>query len=87
MKTTLLTSLCSLALALAALGQSPTTSPKPGAPGTPVATPAALANPAATVAPSPAVAMSPKDAGDLESRIEKKVIEAQIQQDAGVVLD
>ena len=73
MKTTLLTSLCSLALALAALGQTSTNSPKPGTPSSPVATPAALVSPAAAVAPSPSVAMSPKDADDLESRIEKKV--------------
>ncbi|MEO5719844.1 MAG: DUF6249 domain-containing protein [Chthoniobacterales bacterium] len=84
MKTNLLTSLCSLALALTALGQTPTIPPDPGAPVAPVATPAVApavpppapavtTPPAPAVVPSPTVAMTPQDADDLESRIEKKV--------------
>ncbi len=83
MKTTLLTTFCSVALAVAAFGQTPAAPPDPAAPPpAPIATPAAppavapppvASTPLATVAPSPAAAMSPKDADDLESRIEKKV--------------
>ena len=70
MKTTLVTSLCSLALALAALGQTPT--PPGNTTASPTA-PAAVSSPAAGIVPSPTAAVSPKDADDLESRIEKKV--------------
>ena len=70
MKTTLLTLLCSLALALTVPGQTPTASASAAA--TPPA-PAVVSSPASTIAPSPAVAVSPKDADDLEKRIEKKV--------------
>ena len=70
MKTTLLTLLCSLALALTVLGQTPTATASAAA--TPPA-PAAISSPAATIVPSPTVAVSPKDADDLEKRIEKKV--------------
>ena len=70
MKTTLFTLLCSVALALTALGQTPTATASAAA--TPPA-PAAVSSPAATIVPSPTVAVSPKDADDLEKRIEKKV--------------
>ena len=66
MKKTLLTSLCSLALAFVAFGQ--TTTP----PDTATATPGAVTSPAVGVVPSPTVAATP-DVDDLESRIEKKV--------------
>ncbi len=77
MKITLVISICSVALALAALGQTP---PPPAPPD--ASTPAAVAAPtiapappavAPVAAPSATVAASPADADDLESRIEKKV--------------
>ncbi|HMJ05138.1 MAG TPA: DUF6249 domain-containing protein [Chthoniobacterales bacterium] len=78
MKTTLLTCLCSLALALTGLGQSPTASAAPGAsvnlpvpvppPVPPVVAPAVPLPPPVTSATG-----TPKDDNDLESRIEKKV--------------
>lgn len=89
MKITLLTSLCSLALMLTALGQTtPPPAPPdvatPAAPLAPVApvvapappaiTPAPIAAPAATVAiPAATAAASADEADDLETRIEKKV--------------
>jgi hypothetical protein len=68
MKIKLLTSLCSVALALAAYGQDPTVSPaiSPATP-VPAATPALVASP--SVAP---IASPSPTAGDLETRIKQR---------------
>ena len=65
MKTTLVTFLSSLALALSVLGQTPTISPAVSASGAAMVNPSALASPTVTV--------TQKVEEDLESRIEKKV--------------
>src|SRR4029079_2968063 len=67
MKTTLVTFLSSLALALGALGQTPTISPADPAVGAVSTAPSVSAG--ASASPS----VSQKSADDLESRIEKKV--------------
>lgn len=72
MKTTLVTCLCSAALALAAFAQPPAGTPEPTTTTTIITTtPGAQAAPAAQAAPSATLARD--DDSDLESRIEKKV--------------
>lgn len=86
MKITLVTSICSVALALTALGQTtpppappdamtpaPAAAPTiaPVVPTTPAVAPSATVAP--VVAPTATVAATPDDANDLESRIERKV--------------
>lgn len=66
MKSTLVTCLCSLALALSAFSQSPTPALEAAA------SPAAPA-PTATAATTPAASATPDDESDLERRIERKV--------------
>lgn len=78
MKTTLITCLCSAALALAAFGQPPAGTPEPTTTTAIITTtPAAPAVPAASAVPAapavPSATAARDDNNDLESRIEKKV--------------
>jgi hypothetical protein len=69
MKTTLLTCLCSFALALTAFGQSPTPPPSPSASGTAVASASAGAN----LSPSVAASATPDDEDTIESAVARKL--------------
>jgi hypothetical protein len=80
MKTLLITSICSLALAIGVFGQSPTISPMAspaGASATPMAsvTPAASEAPTATVAPSPSASATASSAlaAKIHQRLDKKM--------------
>jgi hypothetical protein len=67
MKTTLLTCLCSIALALTVFGQTPTPPPGPSASATAVASASAGAN------ISPSVAATPDDEDSIENAVAKKL--------------
>ena len=69
MKTTLLTCLCSIALALTVFGQTPTPPPSPSASGTAVASASAGAN----IAPSVAASATPYDEDSIESEVARKL--------------
>jgi uncharacterized protein DUF6249 len=69
MKTTLLTGLCSIALALTVFGQTPTPPPSPSASGTAVASASAGAN----IAPSVAASATPYDEDSIESEVARKL--------------
>ena len=74
MKTTLVTCLSSLALALSLLGQTPTLSPDVTASATPSIAPVTPPPaPPAPAAPATAASVTPSTDEDLESRIERKV--------------
>ncbi len=76
MKTTLVTSLCALALALDRARANPTIPPDPAAPALATPSAATVPNPPRAcrqLRPSPSATVSPKDADDLQSRIERKV--------------
>ncbi|MGI9087240.1 MAG: DUF6249 domain-containing protein [Chthoniobacterales bacterium] len=68
MKNRFVISLCSLALAVAAYGQTPTISPT-----APVATPLPTVAPAAVATPTPAISATPSEESDLQRKIENKV--------------
>jgi hypothetical protein len=69
MKTTLLTCLCSIALALTVFGQTPTPPPSPSASGTAVASASAGAN----ISPSVAASATPYDEDSIESEVARKL--------------
>jgi hypothetical protein len=69
MKTTLLTFLCSIALALTVLGQSPTPPPSPSASGTAVASASAGAN----ISPAVTASATPDDEDSIESEVARKL--------------
>jgi hypothetical protein len=69
MKTTLLTCLCSIALALTVFGQTPTPPPSPSASGTAVASASAGAN----ISPSIAATATPYDEDSIESEVARKL--------------
>jgi hypothetical protein len=69
MKTTLLTCLCSIALALTVFGQTPTPPPSPSASGTAVASASAGAN----ISPSIAATATPYDEDSIESDVARKL--------------
>ncbi len=67
MKTTILTCLCSIALALTAFGQTPTPPPSPSASAT------AVASASAGASISPAVSSTPDDEDSIERSVSKKL--------------
>jgi len=86
MKTTLLTSLCSIALALTVFGQTFTPPPSPSASGTAVASTSAGANVSPSVAPS----ATPNDEDSIEAEVARKLkrkFGITITNPAGVTVD
>jgi hypothetical protein len=67
MKTTILTCLCSIALAWTALGQSPTPAPSPSASST------AVASASAGASISPAATVTPEDEDSIERSVSRKL--------------
>lgn len=69
MKTTILTCLCSIALALTVFGQTPTPPPSPSASSTAVASASAGAN----ISPAAAVTATPEDEDSIERSVSRKL--------------